>query len=277
MSPEFHASAVRHLWRHARTVTLTATAVGGIVVSARILRTVLAAIVHNISAVTWEGSFPSMATIAERAECSVSTARRAVRALEAAGILVTEAGGGRKSNRYRLVRPVGDEHQDDTTPSTDRGARSSRPTTPQPLPQRAKSGLRARVHARAAQTNRPPRSTTIPEDLRPLADALVGRGLRAAYGLTKAQADDVRAVMARVGVPAMVAAAYRAHRANDPARFWSAWVGMWNGLHEPCERPAAPSPVVSAPVDAGGAERTMSGAAAARAAIAAARRQAVAA
>lgn len=43
----------------------------------------------------------------------------------------------------------------------------------------------------------------------------------------------MHAVLARAGVPAMVATAYRAHRAADPARWWSAWLDLWSGLHVP--------------------------------------------
>ncbi|MEX5637850.1 MULTISPECIES: hypothetical protein [Parafrankia] len=110
----------------------------------------------------------------------------------------------------------------------------------------------------------------MPEDLRALADALVARGLRASFALTPEQVDAVRAVLRRAGVGAMVAAAYRAHRAVDPARWWSAWLNIWSGLHtvRPPSTPVdTPPRMPAAPVGDAAA-----GAAACRAALAAARR-----
>ncbi|MCK9926699.1 helix-turn-helix domain-containing protein [Frankia sp. Mgl5] len=90
-------SAVSAMYSHVRALTLAPTAVGGRLVSVRVLRSVLLAIAYYLDAADWSGAFPSMPTLAARAEVSVSTARRAVRALESAGVLVTELGGGRRS------------------------------------------------------------------------------------------------------------------------------------------------------------------------------------
>lgn len=225
-------SAVSALYSHVRALVLAPTAVGGKVVSVRALRSVLLAIAYYLDAADWSGAFPSMATIAGRAECSVSTARRAVRALEAAGVLAVELGGGRRSNRYRIVRPA------QASPVADRAPRSSGPTIPRcSTPPSLKRGRRP---AAAPRTGR-----TVPDDLRPLADALAARGLRAAYALSAGQVAEVRTVLGRAGVGAMVAAAYRAHRATDPARWWSAWLDLWAGLHVPAAAPADPSGVPS--------------------------------
>lgn len=258
-------TAVTALYEHCRTVTLTSTRAGVRVVAARTMRAVLLAIVRNVDASTWEGSFPAMATIADRAEVSVSTARRAVRALEISGVLVTEIGGGRRSSRYKLVRPATADESKIEASSCPVNVTDDPLYVPPLFSLRSKSG---RVPAASKIRKKIRRSTTIPEDLRPLADALAGRGLRAAYGLTKAQADDVRQVLARVGLPAMVSAAYRAHRANDPARFWTAWVGMWQGLHMPtAERAARPATPAGGTHIVASAETTAAGVSAARAAV----------
>ncbi len=220
------------LFRYAETVALVA--VTG--VSVRMLRRVLLALCSHVDSTTWAGAFPSMATIAERAECSVRAARKAVRALELTGVVVTELGGGRRSNRYRLVRPESAAPTDVEAPNDDTPTRTGQRGTEcrRSLPLTSRSSLRSeRLSAPAASKIVKPRGKAVPDDLRPLADALVSRGLRAAYGLTEGQADEVRAAMARAGVAAMVSAAYRAHRANDPARWWSAWLGLWTGMHVP--------------------------------------------
>lgn len=66
-------------------------------------RLVLIALANHADATGW--CWPSMATIAREARMSEDTARRAVRALELAGGLEVHLGGGRRSNRYRLVMP----------------------------------------------------------------------------------------------------------------------------------------------------------------------------
>ncbi|WP_035920417.1 helix-turn-helix domain-containing protein [Frankia sp. QA3] len=199
-------------------------------VSVRATRAVLVALVAYIDAGSWSGAFPSLPTLAGRAECSVRTARRALRALEAAGVLVTELGGGRRSNRYRLVRPVAVEDEaPDAAPSA-----AGQPGQDDRRPRRSTSLLRSAQKRRAAaprsKTEKRTRITEIPDDLRPLADALVSRGLRAAFGLTVEQVANVRQAVAQHGVTALVTAAYRAWRRDDPARWWSAWLGLWTGL-----------------------------------------------
>ncbi len=237
--------AVAALYSHARRLPLTPTAAGGKLVSARVLRAVLLAVAYYLDAATWSGAFPSMATLAERAEVSVSTARRAVRALEAAGVLAVEVGGGRRSNRYALRRP------EPAAPVEDRAPRSAGPTNPRG----STSLLRSAQKRRQAAAPSPKRIRAIPPDLQDLAGALVGRGLRAAFGLTEQQVADVRAAVARHGVPALVAAAYRAHRASDPARWWSAWLDLWGGLHTPTVA-AARTAAAAAPVGDGAAGST---------------------
>ncbi|WP_206779336.1 helix-turn-helix domain-containing protein, partial [Frankia sp. EI5c] len=53
------------------------------------LRATLLGIAYYRHAEDWSGAFPAMSTLAARAEVSVSTARRAVRGLEMAGVLAT--------------------------------------------------------------------------------------------------------------------------------------------------------------------------------------------
>ncbi|WP_261554207.1 helix-turn-helix domain-containing protein [Frankia tisae] len=234
---------------------------------------------RNVDAVTWAGSFPSMETIATRAECSVSTARRAVRALESLGLLVTERGGGRLSNRYRLARPDdGQDHTNDMPDGPEDHGAALEDTTGQPgqddrrhpistqkifkrlTPDRSP----AQAHA-APQTSTPTKSRirVIPDDLRPLAEALTSRGLRASFSLLPDQVDVVHQALTRVGVTAMVTAAYRAFKATDPPRWWSAWLGIWEGLGEPASSNARrqahgiapdrfPVPVASPDVTAAG-------------------------
>ncbi len=153
------------------------------------------------------------------------TARRALRALEAAGVIATELGGGRKSSRYRLVRPAAAAGPGPVARQPGQDGRRSPVSTSPP----SSCGRRRRPAAAPS----PKRIRAIPPDLQDLASALVGRGLRAAFGLTEQQLADVRAAVARCGVSTLVAAAYRAHRASDPARWWSAWLDIWGGLHAP--------------------------------------------
>ncbi|MEX5636825.1 helix-turn-helix domain-containing protein [Parafrankia sp. FMc2] len=145
-------SAVSALYSHVRTIRLVPTVVGGRMVSVRVLRSTLLGIAYYLDATDWSGAFPSMATLAARAEVSVSTARRAVRALEMAGILATERGGGRRSNRYRIVRPSVPETGSTTAPKPvpepsveDRAAWPPGPITPRELMDTALPGQKDKV------------------------------------------------------------------------------------------------------------------------------------
>lgn len=272
-------SAVSALFSYVRSIPLEPVMVGETRVSSRILRDVLAAVVRNIDAITWEGSWPSMATIADRAECSVSSARRAVRGLESLGILVTVIGGGRKSNDYRLVRPVEVGPVDEVGPilavvewdddADDIRIVEERPVSPVITTDDTTSFTQESFKRPGTDSHQgtPPvrpqaayihRVRVIPDDLVDLADALADKKLRAAFSLTPEQVDVVRQVLARVGVPAMVRAADNAHRANDPARWWSAWLDLWQGLHVPSRQTerttrtsttSVSSPRSSAPVE----------------------------
>ncbi len=212
--------AMRALFSYARAVPLT-PAPG---VSVRACRAVLVALVAFVDRDTWAGAWPAVATLADRAEVSTRTARRALRVLEATGVIVTELGGGRRSSRYRIVRPepavTGQTGQDDRRP-----------------PVSTRSSLRSERRTPAA----PKRSTAVPDDLLPLASALASRGLRASFSLLPEQVTEVRDAIARHGVATLVRAAYAAHKVTDPARWWSAWLGLWSGLHTP------PTPVSAAP------------------------------
>ncbi|WP_161849095.1 helix-turn-helix domain-containing protein [Frankia sp. ACN1ag] len=257
MVPSIPRGAVRALFTHARAVPL-APAPG---VSVRACRAVLVALVVFVDRDSWSGAWPAVATLAERAEVSIRTARRALRALEAAGVIVTEVGGGRRSSRYRLVRPPAEP--DAVTGQAGQDDRRSPVFTP-PLPS---------VEA-AQAAPRPKRIRKLPEDLRPLADALTSRGLRASFSLTGEQVADVRAALSRHGVPALVGAAYRAHQPLRPARWWSAWLGLWSGLHAPSGVPAGTPATSAPPAPQLRPEVNAAGAAACRAVLAARRRAA---
>ncbi|WP_158230820.1 helix-turn-helix domain-containing protein [Frankia sp. CcI49] len=263
--------------------------VGKTRVSVRILRDVLAAITRNISAETWEGSYPAMPTIAARAECSESSARRAVRGLESLGILVTVIGGGRKSNDYRLVRPASSEAGPDETGQIlavvewddaaddvrivgadgivepEQSTDSARPvstvsTTDDTTSCTQESFTRLDLDSHQSAPVRPQaaahihRIRSIPDDLVNLADALLSRGLRATFSLTPEQVGVVRQVLERVGVSAMVRAAYDAHQSWNPARWWSAWLEIWQGLHVPSGRPERTARTSTTPDSSASAE-----------------------
>ncbi|WP_261565463.1 helix-turn-helix domain-containing protein [Frankia gtarii] len=251
--------AVRALFTYARSVPLAPTTG----VSIRAMRAVLVALVAFVDADSWSGAFPAVPTLATRAECSVRTARRALRALEAAGVIVTDLGGGRRSSRYRLVRPAAAAAPDSVTGQPGQDDRRSPVFTP-PLPS---------VEA-APAAPRPKRIRTLPDDLRPLADALTSRGLRASFSLTGEQLADVRAALARHGVTPLVGVAYRAHQPLRPARWWSAWLGLWSGLHAPASVPAGTAATSAPPVPELRPELNAAGAAACRAELAARRRAA---
>ncbi|CUU60299.1 Helix-turn-helix domain-containing protein [Parafrankia irregularis] len=269
-------SAVSALYSHVRAIRLVPTVVCGRMVSVRVLRSTLLAIAYYLDAEDWSGAFPSMPTLAARAEVSESTARRAVRALEAIGILATERGGGRRSNRYRIVCPPGSVEEAEPAPMSseaetsvqDRAPQSSGPTTFCRSTSRSPR-RRTRRPRRPAAASR--RGRMVPEDLLPLADALAARGLRASYALTAEQTERVRAALRRVGVGAMVSASYRAHRAADPARWWSAWLDLWSGLHAESVRSMRATPVGSASMPGD----TAAGAAACRAALTAVKRDGI--
>ncbi len=226
-------TAVAHLYEHCRSLALVPTPSGSKVVPVRTMRSVLLAVARYLDAATWAGAFPSMATLAARAEVSVTTARRAVRALEAAGVLATDVGGGRRSSRYRIVRPEPAPRVVDR--DRDRPARSRGSTNPRFSTRSCPDGQERRSAA--------PRAKIIPDDLVPLADALADRGLRASFSLTSDQIADVRSALADHGVSTLIRAAYAAHRATDPARWWSAYISVWSGLRRQPERiPRAPQP-----------------------------------
>ncbi|OHV25438.1 hypothetical protein BBK14_22180 [Parafrankia soli] len=177
------------MYSHVRALTLVPTAVGGRLVSVRVLRSVLLAIAYYLDAADWSGAFPS---------------------------------------RYRLVRPA---------------------PAPGPAPGPAPA---------SSHEDRAPRSP----------------GPTTSYALTPGQTDGVRAVLRRAGVGAMVAAAYRAHRVADPARWWSAWLNIWSGLHTPAPPTgSAPAPAPApAPVPVPVVGDAVAGVAACRAALVAAGR-----
>ncbi|MCK9898011.1 helix-turn-helix domain-containing protein [Frankia sp. AgB32] len=239
-------------------------------VSVRLMRRVLDTLCSYADSRSWDGAFPAVSTIAAGSECSVRAARRALRALEDAGIIVTEVGGGRKSSRYRIVRPaqaapVAPPVVAEQPGHAGRGSFSCISLPP--------FGRKRRPAAASNSNPNPKRIKKLPEDLRPLADALTARNLRAAFSLTVEQLAEVRRALAEHGVPALVRAAYNAHRATDPARWWSAWLGLWSGLTAP-SRPApasGPAPDVPPRPDRDPV-RAAVGAAAARAALATARR-----
>jgi hypothetical protein len=126
-----------------------------------------------------------------------------------------------------------------------------------------------RSERRTPAAPNPKRIKQLPEDLKPLADALSARGLRASFSLLPEQLADVRRALAEHGVTALVRVAYAAHRATDPARWWSTWLDLWAGLTTPRRPDTAPEPVPDVPSrptkDVG---RTAAGAAAARAGLA---------
>ncbi len=260
MSTILSRAAMRVLFAHARAVPLV-PAPG---VSVRATRAVLLALVVFCDRESWAGAWPAVPTLAERAEVSIRTARRALRVLEAAGIIVTEVGGGRRSSRYRITRPDPDVTSSTVVAPSVAGLpgqddrRSPVSTSLPPF------GRKRRTPPAASKSKR---STTIPDDIRPLADALAGRGLRASFSLTSDQVAEVRAAVARHGVVPLVRAAYAAHRATNPARWWSAWLGIWGGL---TSTPAPAPPVTSADAPpARDPDRTVRGASAARASLAA--------
>ncbi|WP_235497952.1 hypothetical protein [Frankia sp. R43] len=180
-------------------------------------------------------------------------------------MLVTVIGGGRKSNDYRLVRPVEvapavpnvasdaasdevgpvmavvewDDETDDVRivePDTD----SEGPITPVTVTDDTtsftpESFMRPGLNSHQGGGVRPQaayidRIRVVPDDLRSLAEGLADARLRASFSLTREQVDIVRAALGRVGEGALIRAAELAHKAWDPARFWSAWVGIWQGL-----------------------------------------------
>ncbi|WP_322766501.1 helix-turn-helix domain-containing protein [Frankia sp. Cr1] len=186
------------------------------------------------------GAFPAVATLARLVGCSDRSIQRTLRALEQGGHITTITGGGRLSNWYTIAMPAAsDRHV--TAPPT-----ACRPTSTCTKEIKSGSARAPETPSRCASvpTRTPPRSgprgRSIPDDLRPLADALHARGLRAAYALDDHQADDVRTIIARVGIPAMVAAAYRAFQPARPAVWWSAWLGIWAGLYVPAQRQPGP-------------------------------------
>lgn len=210
--------ALRVLYAHARAVSI-ASAPG---VSARSSRNVLLALVAFCDRDTWAGAWPALATLAGHADVSIRTARRALRVLEAAGVIATELGGGRRSSRYRIIRPASTPSVADQPGHDDR-----RPPVSTPL---APSGRKRRPAAAPTSTlnpepeskpeskrkpmRKPKRIWNLPEDLRPLADALATRNLRAAFSLLPEQLAEVRRALAEHGIPALVRAAYTAYRSR---------------------------------------------------------------
>jgi hypothetical protein len=81
---------------------------------------------------------------------------------------------------------------------------------------------------------KPPGHTPTQVALDPLVVELHHRGFgHVPADLDPGQMAEVAAAVVRVGAPAMVQAVRNAHRGNDPARSWRAWVRLWAGMQPP--------------------------------------------
>ena len=208
---------------------------------------------------------PSIARVAKRARCSESTARRAIRALEAAGLVVRETTtGGRDTNVYRIVM-IEPGQNDTPTPAVH--------TETQPSP--AETPVIHRANSQPCQNDTPqtegchPRQGTPVTDATPalapvtpeplmnhqstasrdderrrqqrtqLEQACRTAGLSARFDkLTDTDTATIDAMIAAHGIDRLVENARQSHRPDDPARSVKAWLPSWRAL--PLPTPSSP-------------------------------------
>lgn len=213
-------------------------------------------------------------------EWSRASIRRGRRELVDAGLVevltyttranvVRRSGTGRRGCQYRVLLVPGQAEQLPLAAGAEgwsgRPPRAPRVSKMSTQGAQIEHPLRARAHPPGAKnpsgTKKTPASASLPRTRRrppqlveldgprkELADALWRRRLRAPCVLRPDELVLVDAVIARVGIPAMVQAAYDAYQAGDPPRSWRAWLGLWAGVQprpDPPPRPAAAEPAAA--------------------------------
>lgn len=211
--------------------------------------------------------WPSVDRVASRARCSESTARRHIRALENAGLVVrTSASHGRATNTYRII--VTNQPSQNDTPVNMTGFATSSP---------AQTGVINRVNLTPRQNDRvgnstlapmtanpgthdtstlapmtpepslnrheppaAPREPQPPQPIHELETAIRTAGLGARFDrLSPAEIATIETLILAHSIPALVASARSQHRRDNPALFAKAWIQTWLAL--PVRQTAAPA------------------------------------
>lgn len=198
--------------------------------------------------------WPSIDSIARRARCSESTARRTIRALEKAGLVIREASTGRSTNRYRIItnpNPVTVTGSAVPSPSYPQASNPVR-MTPGQIDGVADSTL-APVTANPGVGDTPTLAPVTPEpSLNPHDPPAAGGGLARLEAAARAaglsarfdrlsalEHQTVEMLIGAHGIPALIATARAQHRAEDPARYASAWLQSWLAMPLPQAAPAS--------------------------------------
>lgn len=199
---------------------------------------------------------PSIARVAQRARCSESTARRAIRSLEQAGLVVREkSAGGRSTNVYRIV--MIEPGQNDTPTAETHRARTTSPAktpvihraseqpgqndTPQVEPCHPRQGTpgASDTPALAPVTPEPlmnHQTTASRHDERRRRIGELERecrtaGLSARFDkITDAEVDVISEMITAHGIDRLVNVARQLHRNDNPARSVKAWIPAWQAL-----------------------------------------------
>ncbi|WP_257890975.1 helix-turn-helix domain-containing protein [Rhodococcus sp. USK10] len=207
----------------------------------------LADYANDDSGVCW----PSLARIAARARCSGSTARRAIRKLEDAGLVIRqETTNGRGTNRYKIVMNPGQNdtpsnptgiaeaaaaqsaviHNANLTPLQSDWGIGGTPVNPTATPGTHDRGPLAPVTPEPSlNPHEPPaaRSGRIAQ----LESAARYAGLSARFDrINEVESVTLESLLKVHSVEALIAHARSQHRADNPARFVSAWIPGWLAL-----------------------------------------------
>ncbi len=201
--------------------------------------------------------WPSIDSVARRARCSESTARRSVRKLEDAGLLVREGfSRGRATNRYRIITNPGkstglgsdtDSYPQVTNPVKMTPCQIDRVESPTLAPVTANPGvgdtptLAPVTPEPSLNPQEPPaaasgggeldETTTRIDELESVIRAV---GLAARFDrLSAHDRTAIRHLIDLHGAQALAAHAKAQHRPMDPAKFANAWIESWKALPAP--------------------------------------------
>ncbi len=206
---------------------------------------------HSDGTAAW----PSQAEIAQRARCSTRTVRRYLKALEERGVirrgdqsLVAHLSADSRPIVWDLnlaAAPVDNHVSDDRSRVSARPSRVKRPDI---------SGSHGRTllsykpsfepsmepSTTPAPTQRPPRrmgvvvSRSAEGKLDDLVSACRDASLPARWdALKQEQADAIAALIETHGIPALIQAAKRAHRPDNPTRYAQGYIGAWSMIPTP--------------------------------------------
>ena len=234
--------------------------------------------------------WPSIARVAARARCSESTARRAIRELEKAGLIVTKMAAARGgANLYRVVmrepsqidtpatypqihshdrqpspakKAFVHRHADkvDHTPVNLQGGQIDTLASTPPSPVTDDRAPLAPVTPEPPMNHQEPPAAPGEQPIHELEKACRDAGLSARFDrLTAVETATIETLILANGIPVLVASARSHHRADNPARYARAWVPSWLALPTPRSSSSLPSWTPCGDCDANGWIETTDG------------------